>query len=761
MTFTFTRITNNDTPIPNNTENFANFGYYIEDGETNFSDLIWPSINETGNIAFLARDSTNQIGIYTDISGLNVVADTNTLIPDNPIPDEIDTFLSFLPPIINNNGNVAFRGILALNDFQEPTLFDTGIYTNIGGLNKVADINTTIPGNTEKFEEVDAFPVLNDNGNVAFAGFLYDNFGFPIPELEGIYTNIGGINLIADTNTPLPGETENFEGFGSPSFNNNQTVAFLGYAATNFDEPGIYYSNSEGILSLIADRNTSIPSSTETFFSFGRPILNNNDEIVFTASQDLSGNFAIYTNIDGINLVVDTNTSIPDGIGNFTGFTSEDPDNIFDSFSSDLYSINDSGKVAFIGVGTDEQQGIYTNLNDVLEKVVDGNTPLEGKTISDLAFGWYGLNANQIAFTAQFTDGTEGIYVATNAPVSLDLSIDVNSISETDGENAATVTVSRTGGTATPLVVNLLSSDETEATIPATVTIPVDETSVNFSLDAVEDLIEDGDQTVTLTTTAPDFGENTIDITVIDSPETPTPPTPGETLNGSNDNNSLNGGEGDDQLNGFRGNDILRGLNGDDTLIGGVGNDTVSGSNGDDTVNGGLGSDRLFAGSGDDLLLGRPGNDILSGGDGDDTLEGGIGRDRLNGGAGNDLLTGGASIDRFIFNTNEEFKTEDIGIDTITDFSQQTQGDIILLDLTTFTAINSDSGTGFSIPSELATVTNDQEAATSDAVIVYNSQNGNLFYNPNGSQAGFGSGGQFATLTNIPLLEAEDFFLRS
>ena len=233
-----------------------------------------------------------------------------------------------------------------------------------------------------------------------------------------------------------------------------------------------------------------------------------------------------------------------------------------------------------------------------------------------------------------------------------------------------------------------------------------------------------------------------------------------ETIEGTNDNDNFQSGEGDDQLFGRRGSDRLTGNGGDDTLIGGAGRDTLNGARGDDTLNGGFGRDRLFGKSGNDLLIGRPGNDILLGGEGNDTLEGGIGRDRLNGGAGNDTLTGGGSIDRFIFNTNEEFQTEDVGIDTITDFSQQTQGDIILLDLDTFTAINSQSGTGFSIPSELATVTNDEEAATSDAVIVYNSENGNLFYNPNGSQAGFGSGGQFATLTNTPLLEAEDFFLR-
>ena len=46
-------------------------------------------------------------------------------------------------------------------------------------------------------------------------------------------------------------------------------------------------------------------------------------------------------------------------------------------------------------------------------------------------------------------------------------------------------------------------------------------------------------------------------------------------------------------------------------------------------------------------------------------------------------------------------------------------------------------------------------------MIVYNSNNGNLFYNPNGSVAGFGSGAQFATLTGSPLLEADDFSIRN
>ncbi|MGB3510852.1 MAG: choice-of-anchor L domain-containing protein [Microcoleaceae cyanobacterium] len=225
-------------------------------------------------------------------------------------------------------------------------------------------------------------------------------------------------------------------------------------------------------------------------------------------------------------------------------------------------------------------------------------------------------------------------------------------------------------------------------------------------------------------------------------------------------NDVVDAGDGNDFIAPGGGNDRLNGSSGDDTVNGGGGEDTLGGGNGNDELNGGISNDRVFGGANNDLLIGRTGNDILLGGPGDDILEGGIGRDRLNGGPGNDQLTGGGSIDRFIFNSNQPFQSQDLGIDEITDFSQ-TPGDIILLDLTTFTAIDSDAGDGFSIAEEFATVTDDQAAATVDAVIVYNSQNGNLFYNPNGSGAGFGSGGQFATLTNTPSLEAEDFFLRN
>jgi len=60
---------------------------------------------------------------------------------------------------------------------------------------------------------------------------------------------------------------------------------------------------------------------------------------------------------------------------------------------------------------------------------------------------------------------------------------------------------------------------------------------------------------------------------------------------------------------------------------------------------------------------------------------------------------------------------------------------------------------------QFAVVGSDEAAATSDAYIAYNSNNGNLFSNANGNKAGFGAGGQLAALEGAPELDASDFNL--
>ncbi|MEH2074557.1 MAG: putative Ig domain-containing protein [Nostoc sp.] len=192
------------------------------------------------------------------------------------------------------------------------------------------------------------------------------------------------------------------------------------------------------------------------------------------------------------------------------------------------------------------------------------------------------------------------------------------------------------------------------------------------------------------------------------------------------------------------------------TFLNDLSNNISGFDNSDDVINGQGGNDRID---------GKSGNDHLRGGTGNDTLIGGAGNDTLAGGAGNDVLTGGTGADRFLYNTSAAFATSAVGVDTITDFNRS-QGDKIVLDKTTFSGISSNPGTGFSNAGDFKAINIDLFQLTilegiSSAPIVYDAVNGRLFYNQNGILPGFGSGGQFATLTGAPNLTASDFIVQA
>ncbi len=144
------------------------------------------------------------------------------------------------------------------------------------------------------------------------------------------------------------------------------------------------------------------------------------------------------------------------------------------------------------------------------------------------------------------------------------------------------------------------------------------------------------------------------------------------------------------------------------------------------------------------------GDDTISTGTGDDVLTGGVGNDILKGGAGNDTLTGGAGSDRFVFNIGVQFNKQTIGIDTITDF---TQDDEIVLARSTFRSLKGSKLDS----SDFAAVKNLSQAKRSDALFTYIRKSGALFYNENRDKLGFGQGSQFAVLAGSPNLNIKDF----
>ncbi|BAZ18638.1 hypothetical protein NIES4071_105230 (plasmid) [Calothrix sp. NIES-4071] len=362
------------------------------------------------------------------------VVDTNTLVPGDK-----ENFTLFGVPSLDN-GNVAFLG------GSSPST-TPGIYTNIGGsLNVVADRNTPVPngiGNFRNFGDISF-----NNGNVAFYAVT-----LPADETTGIYTNAGGsLNVVVDRNTITPDGQGRFIYVQQPSLNNG-IVAFKGVGANAQPQfqTDIYVNN--GVLSVIANRNTPIPDGQGNFTFFGAPSLNNGSVAFTSFAASLRG---VYIN-DGnsLNSVADTNTPIPFSNENFTNFGDLDLDDAgvafvgignstqgiytnnggtlsviadtntsipsrtgnFASFSN--LSIN-NGSIAFLSTDTTRSQGIYTTIGGTLTKVIDTNDSLNGLTINSLFFGREGKSGNQIAFKTNFVDGSQSIYVATlNSPTSV------------------------------------------------------------------------------------------------------------------------------------------------------------------------------------------------------------------------------------------------------------------------------------------------------------------------------------------------------
>ncbi|WYM00653.1 MAG: Calx-beta domain-containing protein [Gloeotrichia echinulata CP02] len=104
------------------------------------------------------------------------------------------------------------------------------------------------------------------------------------------------------------------------------------------------------------------------------------------------------------------------------------------------------------------------------------------------------------------------VTIIDNDSPSLSVVFNVENVNETE---TATGTITRnTEDTSTELIVTLESSDTTEATVPQTVTIPVNQSSVTFTVTAVGDEIFDANQAITITASATGFNSGTDNITI-------------------------------------------------------------------------------------------------------------------------------------------------------------------------------------------------------------------------------------------------------
>ena len=207
------------------------------------------------------------------------------------------------------------------------------------------------------------------------------------------------LSKVVDKNTPIPGGSGNFTdfpyGYGPPYAVSGGNVAFQ--ARGQVGQYGIYLFDGT-TLTRVVDYNTSIPggSGNFTIFLSDGPMISGNN-VTFHGGGG-SGQDGIYLfNGTTLSVVADTNTPIPSGSGDFTSF---------DNFYNPVISGN---KIALRGYGVG-QWGIYLFNGSSLNKIADYNTPVPEGTGNFVSFSSLAISGGNVAFGAGGA-GQDGIYL--------------------------------------------------------------------------------------------------------------------------------------------------------------------------------------------------------------------------------------------------------------------------------------------------------------------------------------------------------------
>ncbi|MGB3508923.1 MAG: hypothetical protein WBA93_06725 [Microcoleaceae cyanobacterium] len=238
-------------------------------------------------------------------------------------------------------------------------------------LNPMFDENSNLNFEQRKIFTNSEFCLNLNNSNIVFRGEGNNN-------QQGIYVYLNGyLTTIANQNTPMPEGTGKFTRFGFCPKLDRDNVVFT--AEGSEQQQGIYIS-IDGFLSPVTNRKTRIPNGQGTFTEFGYCLGIDDEKVVFLGYGD-NNQQGVYIYEGGLlSTVVDRTTPIPRGEGTFTGFGS-------------CAAINHEN-VVFLGYGSNNQQGIYTLVNDSLFAIADFDTPIPRGKGTFTGFGSFLVNDN-------------------------------------------------------------------------------------------------------------------------------------------------------------------------------------------------------------------------------------------------------------------------------------------------------------------------------------------------------------------------------
>ena len=162
--------------------------------------------------------------------------------------------------------------------------------------------------------------------------------------------------------------------------------------------------------------------------------------------------------------------------------------------------------------------GLSDSGNATIESLGNSANPTRG--FFDGTHTYSAPGTYTVTLTATDDDGgssQQQFQISVAAPPILTLSIDKSTFSEAAGSGAAVLTISRPAAFAgSAITVQLVSSDTSEATLPASVNLAAGVTSTTVGITAVDDALFDGSQSVEFSASGTNFQTARIMVTVTD-----------------------------------------------------------------------------------------------------------------------------------------------------------------------------------------------------------------------------------------------------
>ncbi|NEQ34048.1 MAG: hypothetical protein F6K04_24165 [Leptolyngbya sp. SIO4C5] len=292
------------------------------------------------------------------------VVDSQDFFPDTPFAS-ID---SYFEPAIDNRGNIA----VIANSQELYRIPFSGIPEQIvGGATPILDPLNDF--NRLRFPDIEA-DILFFYGDTASG--------------DGIFkaTVNGQVTPLVGPDDTLPGLTENQQRsitsiFGSDGKNVSLTARTVGGSSS----ASAVYSINNGLLQVVADSNTLIPNETDRFDLFTLSDISGQN-VLFSGKKN-GGQQGIYLSRNGVlETVIDNTTPIPNGPGTFRISVPAPPNpknpSPFPSPSTLVSWLSlDNDRYTFTAFDANgEFGGLYTNLGGTLRPVFDTNTLIPGMT---------------------------------------------------------------------------------------------------------------------------------------------------------------------------------------------------------------------------------------------------------------------------------------------------------------------------------------------------------------------------------------------